>query len=302
MPSTLELCASLPTPCACSTGPATSKISLGKSYDREALAWQFSHLATLEPALKEYLQEARAQLSKTLPTADPAEQKEILAALIDLRAECGAAVLELLAKPDFSHAEPAVEALGWSRDPRVGPWLREWALEHVHVESRTRRRFLMPLRRLTPPTSIPYLSVLRALRGHPSRETEEFLLRAAGDCHQSCRATALASLGWWEPWDPNAVSARLQAACRDPYREVRQSARAALARLGECRALRWFRTALRAQDPIQVHEAIQSIADEGLTLLWPDLDHLADSDNADVAIHAREALECMREDMRHRGR
>jgi hypothetical protein len=52
---------------------------------------------------------------------------------------------------------------------------------------------------------------------------------------------------------------------------------------------------------MQSHEAIQAIADEGLSLLWPDLDHLADSDNADVAIHAREALERMREDMQHQG-
>jgi hypothetical protein len=60
--------------------------------------------------------------------------------------------------------------------------------------------------------------------------------------------------------------------------------------------------ALRAQDPSQVHETIQAIADEGLVLLWPDLDHLADSDTAELAIHAREGLEQMREAIRYGSR
>ena len=51
---------------------------------------------------------------------------------------------------------------------------------------------------------------------------------------------------------------------------------AALARLGERAALQWFRQGLTAEDPVQVQETVQIIAHEGLTLLWPDLDRLAD--------------------------
>ena len=38
-------------------------------------------------------------------------------------------------------------------------------------------------------------------------------------------------------------------------------------------------------------------ADQGLFLLWPDLDRMADADDPDVAHHAREALERLCEDM-----
>jgi hypothetical protein len=82
---------------------------------------------------------------------------------------------------------------------------------------------------------------------------------------------------------------------------VRQAARAALARLGERQALLWFRQTLTSEDPQKVYEAIHAIATEGLTLLWPDLDRLADVENSDVAHHAREALERMGEEL-ERGR
>ena len=83
----------------------------------------------------------------------------------------------------------------------------------------------------------------------------------------------------------------LHEARRDVSPEVRQAARAALARLGERQTLQWFRQALCNEDTQTVHETIQAVANEGLTLLWPDLDRLADADDNDVAHHAREALE-----------
>ena len=81
---------------------------------------------------------------------------------------------------------------------------------------------------------------------------------------------------------------------------MRQAARAALARLGERQALQWFRQTLTSEDPQRVHETIQAVAVEGLTLLWPDLDRLADAEDADVAHHAREALERLCEEMERR--
>ena len=94
-----------------------------------------------------------------------------------------------------------------------------------------------------------------------------------------------------------AVLLTLQDARRDPNPDVRQAARAALARLGERQALQWFRQTLTSEDPQRVHEAIQAVAVEGLTLLWPDLDRLADAEDPDVSQHAREALERLCEDM-----
>jgi HEAT repeat protein len=89
----------------------------------------------------------------------------------------------------------------------------------------------------------------------------------------------------------------LNEARRDPNSQVRQAARGALARLGERQALQWFRQALTADNSQHLHEALQVIAGEGLTLLWPDLDRLADSEDPEVALHAREALERLSENM-----
>ena len=50
----------------------------------------------------------------------------------------------------------------------------------------------------------------------------------------------------------------------------------------------------------RVHETIQLVSLEGLTLLWPDLDRLADAEDPDVAHHAREALERLCEDLDRR--
>src|SRR5262249_13427531 len=154
-----------------------------------------------------------------------------------------------------------------------------------------------PPRQPSVPPDVPYRAALRALRGHPSADTERFLLQAAGDWDPTYRAAALSSLGWWEPLRRAEVLAGLQMGRRDPSPEVRQAARAALARLCEREARQWFRQDLRAGGPRGGHEAVQVVAGEGLTLLWPDRDRLADADDPDVAQHAREALERMAEDM-----
>lgn len=89
----------------------------------------------------------------------------------------------------------------------------------------------------------------------------------------------------------------LQQARHDPNPEVRHRARAALARLGERQSLQWFRQALGSEEPHRVHEAVLLIALEGITLLWSELDALADSEDTDIAYLAREALERLCEDM-----
>ena len=120
---------------------------------------------------------------------------------------------------------------------------------------------------------------------------------ARRDWAPAIRSAALSSLGWWEPYQRADALLSLQDARRDPNPEVRQAARAALARLGERQALGWFRQALTCDDGHRVHEAIQVVANESIMLLWADLDRLADSEDADISLHAREALERLCEEL-----
>ena len=52
---------------------------------------------------------------------------------------------------------------------------------------------------------------------------------------------------------------------------VQEDCRTALARIGERQALQWFRQGLVSENRHIVLESIQAIADEGITLLWPEL-------------------------------
>jgi HEAT repeat protein len=266
--------------------------------EQEAFTWQMSRLASLEPVLTDYLSEAPAYLTRALVGAAPRDQRDILFALHDLRADAAEVLLPLLVVPGFPHAELGVHVLTWSKDPRVGPALRSWVDHRLNRRRRARAtRRAVPPRRPSVPADLPYAAILRALRGHGSPETEEFLLLASCDGDPTYRAAALSSLGWWEPFQRGRVLARLQEARRDPSPEVRQMSRAALARLGERQALQWYRQQLGGEDSQRVHEAVQFVANEGLVLLWADLDRLADSENADIAYHAREALERLREEL-----
>jgi hypothetical protein len=281
--------------------PHAETMLTGEAADQEAFSWQMSRLTALEPALTDFLQEAPALLCQRVPDASQDEQRDILLALIELRAEAGEAVLPLLARPHYPYAELALEVLTWSSHPRIAPLLRDWALQRVPMVRRAqRRRRASSPRRPSIPSELPYRAILRTLRGHPSPQTEAFLLLAARDWDPAVRISAVGSLGWWEPIRRHEVLLTLQDARRDPNPDVRQAARAALARLGERQALAWFRQTLTSEDPQRVHDTIQTVAAENLTLLWPDLDRLADAEDADVAHHAHEALERLCEDMNYR--
>jgi hypothetical protein len=273
----------------------------GEASELEAFGWQVSRLASLEPALADYLEEVPPHLCRALPQATLAQQRDILLALLDLRAEGGQAVLPLAVRPGYPHADLALEVLAWSSHPRVAPVLREWALERVPMVRRAQaRRRSTPPRRPSLTPEIPDRSILRALRGHPSPQTEALLVLAARDWDPIFRVSAVSSLGWWEPLERPDVLLTLQDARRDPNPDVRQAARAALARLGERQALQWFRQTLTSEDAQRVHDTIQAVVTESLTLLWPDLDRLADAEDPDVAHHASEALERLREELDQR--
>ncbi len=281
--------------------PHAESLLEGEAGEQEAFGWQISRLAALEPALNDYLAKAPARLLRRLDGSDSGEEREALLALSDLRAESAGTLLPLLDGGGYPHLEAAVEVLTWSSDPRVGHWLRQYALYRVPMVRRARRRGRsQPPRRPSVAPEIPYRAVLRALQGHPSPQTEAFLLLAARDWDPTYRVQAVSGLGWWEPLQRAEVLAALQDARRDPCPEVRQAARGALARLGERQALQWFRQSLTSEDSRRVLEAVQAIANEGLTLLWPELDRLADSEDDEVAHHAREATERLGEDLDRR--
>jgi hypothetical protein len=269
--------------------------------EQEGFDLQVARLTALDPVLGENLRQAPSLLMASLANVQGLEIRDLLLALHDLRAEAAPTLLPLLARPGWPHKDLAVEVLAWSADPQVGWFLREWVWRCVPVVRRARRR-----RRTNPPSrpslapEMPYRSILRVLRHHPSLETESLLLLAAGDWDPLFRAAAFNSLGWWEPFRRADVLDCLQEGRRDAGIEVRQAARAALARLGERQALLWFRQALTSEDSHQIHEAIHAVAQEGLTLLWPDLDRLADAPDPDIALHAREAVGRLFEEMEPR--
>ena len=92
-------------------------------------------------------------------------------------------------------------------------------------------------------------AALTALRGHPCEEAERVLLHYAGRPEAEWRMAAFQSLGWWEPLRRGEVLHALRAARQDPHPDVRRSALAAAARLGECAALQMVREQLGAIRP-----------------------------------------------------
>src|SRR5262249_47468541 len=79
-----------------------AEVALGEEKaEHEAFTWQVSRLTALEPVLEDYLQEAPAYLCQALAQAPRQAQRDLLAALHDLRAETAPAVLPLLETPGW---------------------------------------------------------------------------------------------------------------------------------------------------------------------------------------------------------
>jgi hypothetical protein len=266
--------------------------------EREAFQWQIGRPEGLESSIAEYLADAKTDLLLQLPHARGPALRDALLALADLRAEAADVLLPLVQRDGFAEMELALNVLRWSSDPCVGLWMREYGRTNVNLESRGRRRPSL-LGRDRVPSRVPYAALLRAMRGQVSSATEDFLLLAVRDRDPDYRIAAVSSLGWWEPVNDHDVIQALEEARRDDFSDVRRAGRAALARLGERSALQWFRQALGSDDAQQQHEAIHFVANEGLTLLWPDLDRLVESERSEVAYHAREALVVMSEEMEY---
>ena len=279
-------------------GPHLKAVLSEASAEAETLDWQLSRIASLETGFREFLKEAPAEILTGLRSARGVELADSLHALNDLRVDAAIELLPMVRHSPCEQRNLMIDVLRWSRDAGVASWLRDYAREKVPMAKRAQwRRHADIPRRPSLLREIPYQAILHCLRGHPSVETEQFLMLACQDWDPLIRMAALGSLGWWEPLLDADVRECLAKCRRDPSPEVRQTARAALARLGERASLHWFRQALLADTPNQIAEAAHVIANEGLTLLWPELDRLLDADNTDVALHAREAVEQLAEEM-----
>lgn len=228
----------------------------------------------------EWLDGAANRLLTQFPKADADEQGAALRCLFELRAD----VMKL-----FSHLPnrrspwwaDAVRALQWSSSPVVGPVLAGQAMRFARKARHHGHAAL----------------ILISLRGHACYEAERVLLRSASASNPAVRHAAIGSLGWWTPFDPNRVMRVLRVARTDPDAGLRRAAVSALARLGERAALTEIAEGLQSEEGTIRQDAARRIAAEGLSWSWPDLETAAESNDADTAIAAAEAIECLREQL-----
>ena len=227
-----------------------------------------------------WLNEAADRLLARFSSAGSDEQGAILRCLTELRADVTRLFPHLPDRRTEWWAD-AVRALRWSKSPVVGPVLAGQATRltrHARNHGRT-------------------ATILTALRGHACYESEHALLRAASAANPAIRHAAIGSLGWWPPNDPDRVVRALRVARTDPDADIRRAAVGALARLGERAALAEVTAGLKSEEAAIRAATAARIAAEELTWLWPDLETLAATDDADSALAASEALECLREQM-----
>jgi hypothetical protein len=200
-----------------------------------------------------------------------------------------------LGDPNFTDRAIALRCLRWSKSP-----LAPSALCGITRHALTGERSARWLRRLgvgrKPVPADEVHAALTALRGHPCEEAERVLLHYAGRPEAESRRAAFRSLGWWEPLRRGEVLHALRTAKHDAHPDVRRSALAAAARLGECAALQMIRDTLHGETPALVLDGIRLCAGEGLSWLWPELDELTESDDPAIAAEAWEAVERLREE------
>ncbi|HJZ57597.1 MAG TPA: HEAT repeat domain-containing protein [Gemmataceae bacterium] len=225
----------------------------------------------------EWLSGAAARLVARFPTAPTDEQTAALRCLYELRADTADLFPGLPDRRAVWWAD-AVRALTWAKLRALGPVLAGQAAALFGGRHGTTGGV-----------------VLAALRGHRCREAEGVLTKAAVSPDPAIRRAACGAIGWWVPFDPNTLVPLLGRGRGDPDPAARRATVAALARLGERAALQEFAEALGSEEPSIRPLAALTVAEEGLSWLWPDVQDLAESADPDTALAATEALERMRE-------
>jgi hypothetical protein len=226
----------------------------------------------------QWLHTAKDQLLTCFSDASDDEQRNVLRFLYDLRAET-ADLFPVLPNYRISCWCEAIRCLTWSRSRRIGSMLTLQA--QTWLKSSSHRGHLTLL--------------LAALRGHPSPSAESVLLAGTTSTRPEVRRSALSSLGWWDPYSPEAVISRLRQCHLDADPQTRQAAVAALARLGDRTAFEELRSGLSSEEASIRTATARLIAQEELSWLWPDLECMTSCDDPIVAWTAYEALEQLRE-------
>ncbi len=249
------------------------------------LGWQLAKIESLEESLGEHRKEAMESLLRDAKGKNPFKRRTALNALVRLRWDTELGLVSLLnEKPFLTDSDLIFPILCMTKNRSWFPQLIEFL--HSVVGSKSSKSNEDDVLRVV---FCKALDLLRRFPGHPA---EKVLLMCAKSKDPKLRSSALRNLGWWEPMDRPAVlgALRLGAAAKKPA-EVRWVAKAALARLGERKSLNSFRSLLYSEDQSKVHLGIQTVGNEGISLLWPDLDQLRDSNNEGISYHAWEATE-----------
>jgi hypothetical protein len=161
----------------------------------------------------------------------------------------------------YPDAELAVETLRWSRDERVGPFLRGGPSAASHRSgvtngpSRCRRR----VRRCRRTCRIGRCCGRCA--GMRRRRRRRFWCWRRATGAPTCRAAALSSLGWWDRAARRGAAVPARRATRSQPGSATGGARPWPGSASGRR--QWFRQTLIGEDAQRVHEGIQSIASEG---------------------------------------
>jgi hypothetical protein len=261
---------------------------------RQAVRWQAGYMRDAEPILREYLHDIGVDLCRLLPRCSVREQADILEVIDELRADAGEVLVALLFEQSFPWRSAAVRCLQWTKSKQATGLL--WNRTRMAIDGQSARStwFLRNRPRQTV-SADELMAIVQALRGHPGEDSEIYIRTLAEHHEPRIRIAAIQSLGWWEPIARNEVLNTLHLARIDGNADIRSAAIAALARLGECAALQVLRDSLTSDNAKSVHQTIETIASEGLTWMWPELDMLTESDDPAIAHHAWEAIEGLRE-------
>ncbi|MSR30752.1 MAG: HEAT repeat domain-containing protein [Gemmataceae bacterium] len=250
--------------------------------------WQLTRMESLEIHIEEYLENARKGLQYALTRSPLLQHPDYLQAMCELKCPPNGELRKLLHDKNYAWKTLLLECFSFSKQD-LGDFLLDWAkgLQSSWGESLSSRK----------EKAACLASLARCLRFHPSLATEKFLVKLALAGKGFPQLEALNALGWWEPFGRTAVISALKKHCGDKQMETRYAARSALARLGERSSLQWLRSGLLNDDPFIVHQTIHTVSTQGISLLWPELDQLVDAPDGDVAVHAREAIANLSEEL-----
>lgn len=263
---------------------ALSESILPELPDPEEFLWQLRKMDSLESFFKNYIEEAKKQLAKDLENEPWSTHGDFLKAMNDLRCAPADIFAVWLKDPGYPFKTLLWDSFLYSPTP-MGKNLIE--LFEKKLSNGLQSKALL---RLLPNPNPELLSLCKILKKHPCPEAENFLLEMGQTSSAELLVMVLSSIGWWEPHNFQATKLFLDRLRNHRNMEIRFAANAALARLGERKALDWLRFNLNNADINLVHQTIHVVSTQGICLLWPELDSLVEAPDLDIAMHAREAI------------